>query len=182
VKWWEHNFQGIAFGLMDGVIMIVGTLVGLAGATGNAKIVILGALVAGIANSFSNAIGFYTSENAERGQQVRFYEERRGAKSEHKYVHSHSEIIVSTLAAFCATLLSLFLPVTPFFLVADVWSAVVAALAVAVGILAVMGFFIGKLNKGSGLLSSAKYVFLGLAGAGLGFVVGDALKHLVGAS
>lgn len=179
VAWLEHNFQGIAFGLMDGLILLLGLLMGLSEATGEARIVIMGGIIGGIANSFGNAIGFYTSESAERGQQLKFYK-GKNTQDVHKFVHSHSDILFSTLASFGATLLSLVLPIIPFFAVPVLGEAMLVSGAIAIVILAVLGYFIGKMNESDGLWSSVKYVVLGLVGAGLGFVVGDFLKHFLG--
>ncbi|MEW5955245.1 MAG: VIT1/CCC1 transporter family protein [Candidatus Micrarchaeota archaeon] len=177
--WIEHNFQGIAFGLMDGLILLLGLLMGLSEATGEARIVIMGGIIGGIANSFGNAIGFYTSESAERGQQLKFYKGKK-TRAAHRFVHSYSDILFSTLAAFGATLVSLALPVLPFFAFESLATAMLSSGAIAIVMLAVLGYFIGKMNESDGWWSSVKYVVLGLVGAGLGFLVGDLLKHSLG--
>ncbi|MEW6329489.1 MAG: VIT1/CCC1 transporter family protein, partial [Candidatus Micrarchaeota archaeon] len=108
----KEHFQGIAFGLMDGIITLIGILIGVAEATGNAKLVIVSGLVGGLANSFGNSIGFYTSENAERGQQLEFYKDHKGGR-EKKYIHSHGEIIASSVLSFLATFSALVFPIIP---------------------------------------------------------------------
>ncbi|HII39043.1 TPA: hypothetical protein HA318_03515 [Candidatus Micrarchaeota archaeon] len=180
LNWVEHNFQGITFGLMDGLILLLGLLMGLSEATGEARIVIMGGVIGGIANSFGNAIGFYTSESAERGQQLKFYKGKNAAESQ-KFVHSHSDILLSTVASFIATLASLVLPILPFFLIPLLSEAMLVSGIIAMILLAILGFFIGKMNDESGSLNSLKYVVLGMVGAGLGFFAGDLLKHFLGA-
>ena len=177
--WLEHYFQGIAFGLMDGLIVLLGLLIGLSEATGEARIVIIGGIIGGIANSFGNAIGFYTSESAERGQQLNFYKEKK-ARASHQFIHSHADILFSALAAFFSTLAALVLPIAPFFALPSLGQAMVLSACIAIIMLAALGYFIGKMSEGNGWTSSVKYVALGFVGAGLGFFVGDVLKHLLG--
>jgi hypothetical protein len=66
-----EGFQGTAFGVMDGVITILGVVIGVAEATGNATLIVVTGTVAGVANAFGNSIGFYASELAERGEHIR---------------------------------------------------------------------------------------------------------------
>ena len=173
----KESFQGAAFGLMDGVTTLLGILVGVAAATGNAKLVIVSGLVGGIANSFGNAVGFYTSEFAERGQQLEFYKD--GKKHEKKYIHSHSEIIASASLSFIASVLALIFPILPFFLISDITTAILICIAISVVILFSLGYYIGKINVHDGLASGVKYVLLGMVSASVGFVVGDVVKHFI---
>ena len=66
-----EGFQGVAFGTMDGLITILGVVIGIASATESSSIVIISGIVVGIANSFGNCFGFYASELAERGEHIR---------------------------------------------------------------------------------------------------------------
>ena len=65
-----EGFQGVAFGTMDGLITILGVVIGIASATENAGAVIIAGLVAGLANAFGNTFGFYASELAERAEHI----------------------------------------------------------------------------------------------------------------
>jgi len=176
----EHWFQGIAFGLMDGVITLLGILIGMASATGDAGVVVIAGVVGGVANSFGNAIGFYTSESAERGQQMRFYEKRGKKLDGDEYVHSQRDVLLSAGMAFLATLVALVLPITPFFLLSSVPQAMLACVVISVAMLFLLGSFIGKLNKECGWRNGLKFVLLGLAGAAIAFLLGAALKGFLG--
>ena len=53
-----EGFQGVAFGTMDGLITILGVVIGIASATENSGAVVITGLVAGLANAFGNTFGF----------------------------------------------------------------------------------------------------------------------------
>jgi len=171
-------FQGAAFGMMDGVILIVGLLIGVSEATANSKMVIVSGLVGGIANAFGNSIGFYTSESAERGEQIRFHKER-GQKLEDGYVHSHEEVLASSALSFFATILALIFPIAPFFFIADIGTAMIACVAISGIMLFALGAYIAKLNEECWWKSGLKYALLGFAGAAIAYFIGDFLGHWI---
>ncbi|MBI5228618.1 VIT1/CCC1 transporter family protein [Candidatus Micrarchaeota archaeon] len=177
INFFEH-FQGIAFGLMDGIVTLLGILIGVSEATGNAKIVIVSGLIGGIANSFGNAIGFYTSESAERGMQLRFYEKKK-KRDGTEYLHTHSDIIQSALLSFFSSLLALFIPTLPFFLVDKIGNAMVLCVVLSISLLFFLGYYIGSIYRWNAWKSGIRYVLIGLIGAAVGFLAGDALKHLI---
>ncbi len=55
---------------MDGLIAMLGVVIGVAQATGSTNLVLVSGVVAGIANAFGISIGFYGSELAERGEHL----------------------------------------------------------------------------------------------------------------
>jgi VIT1/CCC1 family predicted Fe2+/Mn2+ transporter len=59
------GYQGIAFGIMDGVITALGILMGLS-AFQNKLILFIGIIVTGIADAFANAAGMHVSEEMEK--------------------------------------------------------------------------------------------------------------------
>ena len=60
----EPTTEGLAFGIMSGVITVLGVLIGLS-VTGMNSIAGLGIIVVGIADAFSDAAGIYVSEESE---------------------------------------------------------------------------------------------------------------------
>ncbi|MFH0834714.1 MAG: VIT1/CCC1 transporter family protein [Candidatus Micrarchaeota archaeon] len=171
-------FQGAAFGMMDGVILIVGLLIGVSEATADSKIVIVSGLVGGIANAFGNSIGFYTSECAERGEQIRFHK-ARGKKIEDGYVHSHEEVLASSALSFIATITALIFPIAPFFFVSDIRTAMIACVAISGVMLFALGTYIAKLNEECWWKNGLKYALLGFAGAAIAYFIGEFLGHLI---
>ena len=65
-----EGFQGVAFGTMDGLITVLGVVIGIANATESSGIVVISGLVAGLANAFGNSFGFYASELAEKAEHI----------------------------------------------------------------------------------------------------------------
>lgn len=166
-------------GLMDGLITLLGIIIGVGAATSDAKVVIISGLIGGISNSFGTSIGFYTSENAERGQQIAFYKKSKSIRKDLRYIHSHSEIITSTALSFIAGVCAMILPILPFFLVVDVTMGMVSSMIVSIVLLFILGYYIGQINEANRLRSGLKYVFLGIVSAVVAFVLGELLRHML---
>jgi len=176
----KDSFQGVAMGMMDGLITLLGIVMGVGIATGDAKFVILSGLVGGISNSFGTSIGFYTSEQAERGQQLQFYRSKsRKVKEADKYIHSEMDIYLETAVSFIAATLVLILPLLPFFLAIPVTSAMAACFAISILLLYILGFYIGKLHQEDRFRSGVKYVLIGMVSAAIALLLGELLKHLI---
>jgi predicted membrane protein (TIGR00267 family) len=175
----KHLFQGIAMGLMDGLITLLGIIVGVGAATSDAKFIIISSLIGGISNSFGTSIGFYTSENAERGQQIAFYKKKKNSRKGDRYIHSHSEIIGSTGLSFIAGVCALILPILPFFFIADVKISIITSVVISIILLFILGYYIGEINETDKLKSGLKYVLLGIISAGIAFALGGLLKHIL---
>jgi len=163
-----EGFQGVAFGTMDGLITILGVVIGIATATENAGAVIVAGLVAGLANAFGNTFGFYASELAERAEHIQ----------EKQRLNSMTETRRSTILAFTHSVGSTIVIVAPF-AVLDLNHAIIASLIFALALLFTLGGFVGKFSHASAVKFGVRYVALGLAGAGLSFVVGEAVKNLL---
>ena len=168
------GFQGAAFGLSDGLIMLLGLVIGVAEATSNPTAVIVAGIAGGIANSFGNAIGFYISELEERGQQL--YEKSK--QKSKVLVHSKKEAVTSGVFSFFATLFALVVPVTPFFFF-GIYQSMILAVAVAVIILFLLGNYVGRLSGENPLKTGIRFAVLGIVGAFICYLVGDFLKHLI---
>jgi len=176
----KELFQGIAMGLMDGLITLLGIIVGVGVATDDTKVVIISGLIGGISNSFGTSIGFYTSENAERGQQIEFYKKNKGARKNQQYIHSHSEILGSTVLSFMAGALAIILPLFPFFLVSDIVVSMISSVIISAMLLFVLGYYIGKINETDKLRSGLKYVILGIVSSAVAFILGGVLRSFIG--
>ena len=91
-----HGLQGMTFGAMDAIINVIGIVIGL-GVIGNKVAVVIGLLVAGIANSLGNSAGFHVSEETEG-------------------IHTRKEVWQSTLMAFVGTFATTFILLIPLLL------------------------------------------------------------------
>jgi len=156
-----EGFQGVAFGTMDGLVTIVGVVIGIASATHSASVVVISGLVAGLANAFGNSFGFYASELAERAEHIQ----------ENQHVSSMTETRRSTLLAFLHSLGSTIVIVAPFAILGLTY-AMVVSLVIALLLLFALGSVVGRFSHASPWKFGFRYVLLGLAGAGLSFMVG----------
>lgn len=173
------SFQGVAMGMMDGLITLLGIVMGVGAATGDAKLVIISGLVGGISNGFGTSLGFYTSENAERGQQIEFYKKKGKVKSSHMYIHTNAEIYMETLFSFLAGVTALIIPICPFFFGVPLLHAMAGCFIISVMMLYLLGFRIGKLNHEHPYMSALKYVLVGIFGALIALLIGELLKHIL---
>ena len=163
-----EGFQGVAFGTMDGLITILGVVIGIASATESSRAVVISGLVAGIANAFGNSLGFYASELAERAEHIQ----------ENQHVSSMTETRRSTILAFVHSLVSTIVIVAPFALFGLTF-AMTVSLILALTLLFALGTLVGRFSHASPWRFGIRYVLLGLAGAALSFVVGEAVGNLL---
>jgi predicted membrane protein (TIGR00267 family) len=163
-----EGFQGVAFGTVDGLITILGVVIGIATATQSSGFVIISGFVAGLANAFGNSFGFYASELAERAEHIR----------ENQHVSSMTETQRSTLLAFVHSVGSTIVIVAPF-AVFDLMHAMAASLFLASALLFGLGGVVGKFSHASPWTFGIRYVILGLAGAVLSFIIGDAVRSVL---
>ena len=120
-----HGIQGMTFGAMDAIVMVIGIVEGL-GVIGDRTTVFVGILIAGIANSFGNAWGFHISEETEN-------------------IHTRREVWTSTILSFSGTFFStliLLAPILLFPLSLAMW------ISVGTGVLMItlIGLFVGRIQ------------------------------------
>ena len=164
-----EGFQGVAFGTMDGLITILGVVIGIATATESSAIVTISGIIVGVANSIGNCFGFYASELAERAEHIQ----------ENQHVSSMAETRRSTVLAFVTSLASMLVLVVPFALLTSLSYAMFVSLSVALAMLFGLGVSVGKLSREGPWRFGIRYVLLGLIGATLSFVVGSILRDLL---
>lgn len=165
---WVEGFHGLAFGLVDGLITMLGVVIGVAQATqGDTKLVIVSGLVAGFANALGNSIGFYGSELAERGEHM----------MEGREPSSMTEVRRSTLLAFVMTLFAMLALMLPFAIVSNAYLVAMGfAVLIGSGLLFVLGLIVGQLWRRHPLRYGLIYVVLGIAGAGVSFLIGELVR------
>ncbi len=166
-----EGFHGLAFGLVDGLITMLGVVIGVAQATGgDSKLVVLSGLVAGFANAFGNSIGFYGSELAERGEHM----------LEGREPSSMTEVRRSSLLSFIMTILAMLALMVPFVLFSNAYGlAMILAVFIGSGLLFALGLLVGRLWGRHPLRYGLIYMALGVAGSGLSFLVGEVVRALL---
>ena len=165
---WVEGFHGLAFGLVDGLVTMLGVVIGVAQATGETRLVIISGLVAGVANAFGNSIGFYGSELAERGEHM----------TEGREPSSMTEVRRSSLLSFITSLGATFLLTLPFLALSQ-GNAMLAAVVIGTSLLFCLGLVVGRLWRRHPLRYGLMYLGLGVVGAGLSFLVGDLVRALL---
>lgn len=170
-----REFEGFAFGLGDGIICMLGIIIGVAAATANPSAVILAGIVGGVANSFANSAGFYISQSMERGIQTHYKNEKRNAE----HVHTPKEIILSSVFSFFATIASLTILIAPF-LLTDLWTAMALSFSIGIIILFLLGIYVARLMKASPLKVGVEFVIVGAIGAVASYSIGTIIQILLG--
>lgn len=166
-----HSFmESIAFGLTDGVICFLGTIVGIAIATNDSRLVIIAGIIAGIADALGNSVGFFVSQATERAVQIRATEHGNITQ-----IHSKKEVYLSGMFSFLATILVLVCLLSPFIFL-SIWRATSLSFIIGTTLAFTLGTYIGKLSKENPYKSGIKYACLTIAAALISYGIGEALK------
>lgn len=169
----HETLEGAAFGITDGIICVIGTIIGAAAATESTGIAIIAGVLAGVSNSFANGVGVYISQSTERGVQ-----KARLEKGEKVQVHTVRENIISAISSFSASIVVSLSMVVPFVLF-SIPQAMTASFAIGVIVLFFLGAYTAKISKENMLSHGVQYALLGVGGAVIGFIIGDQLKGLI---
>lgn len=170
----SYRMEGIAFGMVDSMILCLGLTIGVAEATSSSNLVIITGIIGGLANAFGNAIGFFISQSTERALQIHETTEH-GVTTR---IHSKREILASTAFSFLASIGSLIILVCPFVFF-DMPTAVIVTFLLGAVLSFVLGSYAGKLSKENAYWTGLKYAVLAIVGAVISHVVGDLLQVLV---
>lgn len=153
-----QGYQGAAFGVMEGIVMMLGVLIGLS-VTGNKSIAILGVVTAGVADAFANSSAFYVSEESEG-------------------IHTRKEIWRSTMWTLIGTVASVVVLLIPLLLL-DIPLAAYVGFVVALIMLTFLGFFVAKWQKMNVGMIILKYIMIGFAVSIATFVVSELLLKVL---
>lgn len=136
----KKGIQGATFGIMDGIITILGVMWGLS-VTHSKFILVIGILTAGIADSFANAAGMHVSQETE--------------------IKKKKEVRKSTIFCFISTLLIAAILTSPLIFF-SVNTAVMLAGLIAIIILIALGYFVAKLSKRKPFSLITEYTLMGI--------------------
>lgn len=135
------GIHGVMFGMMDGVINVIGIVLGLS-TIGDQRILILGALAGALANSMANAAGVHVGTETSKA-------------------FAKKDVMISTLYAFLSTFTVAALVIIPHFLLAA-QSAVIGSVVVSVLILGSMGIFVARYRNRNPVRIALEYISIGL--------------------
>jgi len=212
-------FKEFILGGQDGLVNVLGVLLGIAIATSSAKLVIIAGLAAAFAESFSMAAVAYTSAKAEEDyycseenkekfemsnvpavekQEVYDIYHRKGFRGKllndivkeiisnkkmwldimmkeelglsKEFIHPVKSAIIVGLAAIIGS----FIPLIPFFIFPIGISIIISIIISAVALF-ITGAIEGKMTLGKWVKNGFQLMIIGMAAAGIGFLVGKLL-------
>ncbi|MDO8661252.1 MAG: VIT1/CCC1 transporter family protein [Candidatus Woesearchaeota archaeon] len=156
-----NTLRNIILGGQDGLVNVLGIVLGVGAATQDAKLILLTGLVATAAESVSMAAVAYTSSKAEK-------EFDKSVRDKHgKTLHPLHEAVVVGGSSVIGSLIPLvpfvFLNVMPAMIIAVIFCAIVLFCA---------GVFKARLTKTPQMRSGIELVVIGLLAALAGYIIG----------
>ena len=153
------NYLGsVVLGLNDALVELTGALAGLTFAFQDTRLIALTGLITGIAASFSMGSSEYLSQKTE---------ELEGA-------------LTSAVYTFLSYLVTVAVLITPFLLLTNPYAALAITLTLALAVIALFSFYISIVKEYSFSRRFGGMATVSLGVAGLSFVVGVAVKLVLG--
>ena len=162
------ELKDIILGGQDGVVNVLGLVLGVAAATQASKIVIISGLAATFAESISMAAVAYTSTKAAKA----YYLSRKTKIPREDNSPAHSTLVVG-LSSFIGSLIPLF----PFFFF-SISTSIILSLIISVLALYIVGYQKAKITIGSPVKEGTQLALIGLSAAVVGYLIGLALGKL----
>lgn len=153
--------RDVILGGQDGLVNVLGIVLGVSAANGSSQIIMAASLAAAFAESFSMAAVAYTSGQAEKD----YYQKTLGKSW--AQVESPPNFLVVGLAALLAS----FIPVLPFTLFGRELAALLAFILSGVALF-VVGAYEAKSYQGNWWQHGLRMVTIGLGAATVGFFIG----------
>jgi predicted membrane protein (TIGR00267 family) len=160
----EESERGryIILGTIDGILAILGIIIGLSSATLDPGVIVKAALGGGIALCLTNGIGSYLAESAvEYGKlsevEAALLQDLKDTKIEKLTKHN---IIVDSMLHGTSSFVGSLIPILPVVFITN-GIAVYVSIGLALAALIVLGLFSGKISGQSYLKSIIRMVFLG---------------------
>ncbi len=168
----------LVIGAFDGALTILGVVIGIAlsrgDAPGSTQLILAAGISAAIALAVSSTVGAYEAERVEKKLDQRSIE--RAMLAELSQEHREAFRFAATLSAVVhgvAPLVAALVPVVPF-LVLPFWEATAAAIGVTLGLLFVIGAYLGTIVRERIFVTGLRFAVAGGATA-LGLLVLGAL-------
>ncbi len=153
----KEGFQGIAFGVMDGVILALGVITGLS-VLENRSILFLSLLATGLADAFGNAAGMHVEEETEKD-------------------HGRKEVWISTISAFFSTFFVFLLLLIPI-LILPLTLAVAASWILGIALLTMLGIKVAVIRQWNSSSIVIEYVLWGIAVSVASYLMISGVKSL----
>lgn len=156
----KHNNEGIegaTFGIMGGIIATLGIIFGLS-VVQDRFILILGILVAGVADAFADSAAMHVSEESEA-------------------MHTKRQIWKSTFFTFVAKSIVVVIMLLPFFFL-PIYQAVITSGILGIVMLAGLGKYVSSLLKEDSSFMIIKYVAAGVFVSSVCYLLGNLVHSL----
>ena len=164
-----ENLRDFILGAQDGIVNVLGLVLGVASATFDTRVVLISGLAGLFAESISMGAVAFTSSEAARDY---YRKEKKVSKlyKNPKYIG---------LFVFVATMIGSIVPLIPFFLVPVKQGMIVSVILSGIVLFAI-GAVKGKLTNISWKKSAIEMLSVGLVAAIAGYVIGILLGKLIG--
>lgn len=147
----QLDLRDVILGGQDGLVNVLGIVLGVAAASGNSRLVLVAGLAATFAESFSMAAVAYTASIAGP--------------------HAIADALIVGVSAIFGSII----PLIPF-AIFPVSLGMKTAVFISAGFLFVLGIYKAKVNGSSVWRSGLEFTIIGLAAAAIGYAVGLIFK------
>ncbi|UCD73563.1 MAG: hypothetical protein JSW01_02685 [Candidatus Bathyarchaeota archaeon] len=157
----EKMLHGGAFGLTESTILVLSLLLGIGRATQNPHLTLFVGVTGVIANSLAGSFGHLVEGLTEREEQ----RHRRTHDKIQTEVISFQEILGNMISCLTMSTVAAVLPVLPFYIF-SIETAMMTAMAIAIGMSFSMGYLAGKLGEEKNpFLIGALYAIIVIVGS-----------------
>jgi len=163
----KFNFRELILGGQDGLVNVLGLVLGVASATNETRVVLIAGIVATIAESVSMGAVAFTSTEAAKD----YYK----SKTRNNIPKDFKNPLKSTFIVGISTLIGSLIPLISFFLL-PVREAMVGSLIISAIVLFIAGAVKAKLSLGNWKKSGLELLTIGLISALIGYGAGLLLR------
>ncbi len=170
------KYEGLAIrdlilGGQDGMVNVLGIVLGVATATPNISIILVAGFSGAVAEAFSMGAVAYTSSKT-------FEEYIKGHKGNNSHIESNSSPVFDSVIVFLSAFFGAAIPLIPF-MYFSVEVAIMFSLAVSLVTLFLAGSITGKIsNSKNWLWAGLRVLLIGAGAALLGYLVGTYFQNL----
>jgi len=159
----QKGVQGAVFGIVDGIIAMLGTTFAISALNQNPTLILISGLAVGLSNGIANAAGFFLSEEVE---------------TEHGIAdHSKREIFRAAIFCFIAGILVVLASLSPYFFI-SFSAARIISLIVGLVILFSLGVYHATISRESKIKEGLKFMLIGFVAALICFGLGKLINQM----
>ncbi|HTY90666.1 MAG TPA: VIT1/CCC1 transporter family protein [Methanocella sp.] len=153
----------IILGSIDGILAVLGIIIGLSSATLDPGVILKAALGGGIALCLTNGIGSYLAETAVEYGRLSDVEQALLQDLRHTKIEKLTKrnILIDSFLSGSSSFFGSLIPILPFVFASD-GIAIYLSVALALASLVVLGLFSGRISRQSYITSIVRMVALGV--------------------